>query len=65
MHVGNSVARAESSHARYNGVINHNTTIRHQRRYFQTPVVLKIKATRANTKALRGYEHMGAGVLLT
>ena len=51
--------RAESSHARQHGV--NNTTIR-QRRDYQTPVVLKIKATRASVKALRGYEHVGAAV---
>ena len=45
-----------------NDVIRHNDPSRRQD--YQTPVVLKIKATRASVKALRGYhEHVGAAVL--
>ena len=39
----------------------HITTIL-QRQDYQSPEVLKIKATRASVKALRGYEHVGEAV---
>ena len=59
MDIGVSLTRNGILTARQNGVIQHNDppTTR-----LPTPVVLKIKATRASVKALRGYEHVGAAV---
>ena len=57
MHVGDSLARAESSHTRHNGVIRHND-----------PSTMRLPNSRGaqdqghtrQRKALRGYEHVGA-----
>ena len=62
MRVGDSLARAESSHARYNGVITHNN-----------PSTVRLPNSRGaqdqghtrQRKALRGYEHVGAAVSLS
>ena len=59
MDVGVSLTRNGILTTRNDGI--YSTTIR-QRQDYQTPMVLKIKATRASVKALRGYEHVGAAV---
>ena len=59
MRVGDSLARVESSHARYNGIITHNdpsTTRLPNSRGAQDQGHMRQR------KALRGYEHVGAAV---
>ena len=59
MHVGDSLARAESSHTHHNGVIRHNN-----------PSMMRLPNSRGaqdqghtrQHKALWGYEHVGAAV---
>ena len=56
MHVGDSLARAESSHTRHNGVIRHNdpsTMILPNSRGAQD------QGHTRQRKALQGYEHVG------
>ena len=57
MHVGDSLARAESSHTHHNGVIRHDD-----------PSTMRLPNSRGaqdqghtrQRKALRGYKHVGA-----
>ena len=59
MRVGDSLARAESSHARYNSVITHNdlSTVR-----LPNSHGAQDQGHTRQRQALRGYEHVGAAV---
>ena len=59
MHVGDSLAKAESSHTRHNGVIRHNdpSTTR-----LPNSHGAQDQGHMRQLKALRGYEHVGAAV---